>query len=229
VEALPSGGVVTLRARSASGEVVLEVADNGAGMSPETQARAFEPFFTTKGPQRSGLGLSMAYGIVSRHRGRIEIRSGPEGGTAVRLSLLADSLTARRQEPAPAPAPSSQRILLIDGDAQVRSSLAGVLRAAGHDVVEADDAPVAVGLVDTIKFDLVCAAPSLPSTSGAEVLEGIARQQPGLTCMVVSATVPPPSEDADGALSSAPVFHVNDVPKVLATVSTAPESGGQRQ
>jgi signal transduction histidine kinase/CheY-like chemotaxis protein len=229
VEALPSGGVVTLRARSASGEVVLEVADNGAGMSPETQARAFEPFFTTKGPQRSGLGLSMAYGIVSRHRGRIEIRSGPEGGTAVRLSLLADSLTARRQEPAPAPAPSSQRILLIDGDAQVRSSLAGVLRAAGHDVVEADDAPVAVGLVDTIKFDLVCAAPSLPSTSGAEVLEGIARQQPGVTCMVVSATVPPPSEDADGALSPAPVFHVNDVLKVLATVSTAPESGGQRQ
>jgi signal transduction histidine kinase/CheY-like chemotaxis protein len=253
VEAMPRGGVLTVRARSANGEVTIDIVDGGIGIPPETQARVFEPFFTTKGPQRSGLGLSVAFGIVSRHGGRIEIRSLPDEGTTVRVTLLADSLTARRPEPPVAPpAPSTLRILLIEHDDQIRKTLGDVLRAAGHDVVEADDGPAGLGLVDTIQFDLVCADASLPDMGGAEVLERIVQQRPTLTGLLISAAATPmevrgaaegePSQKnpertrreernpliGPGASSPQP-FHVNDVLKVLATVCAAPDSGGQRQ
>jgi len=229
VEAMPRGGVLTLRARSANAEVTIDIVDGGIGIPPEMQARVFEPFFTTKGPQRSGLGLSVAFGIVSRHGGRIEIRSLPGEGTTVRVTLLADPLTARRPEPPVAPpAPSTLRILLIEHDEQIRRTLGDVLRDAGHDVVEAEDGPVGLGLADTIQFDLVCADASLPGMGGAEVLERIVQQRPALTCLLISAAATPAVTEP-GVASSTQPFHVNDVLKVLATVCAAPDSGGQRQ
>jgi signal transduction histidine kinase len=67
------------------------VQDDGAGMSAETLERAFEPFFTTKGNRGTGLGLSEVYGVVRRHRGRVEIESEPGRGTTVRIVLPRDT------------------------------------------------------------------------------------------------------------------------------------------
>ena len=68
--------------------VMLEVADQGCGMSQEVKAQVFEPFFTTKQTgSGSGLGLSMVYGFVRQSGGRVEIESAPGQGTTVRLQL----------------------------------------------------------------------------------------------------------------------------------------------
>lgn len=68
--------------------VVVEISDTGHGMSPEVQARLFTPFFTTKQPGKgTGLGLSISYGIISRHQGRIDVRSQPGQGTTFTLRL----------------------------------------------------------------------------------------------------------------------------------------------
>ncbi|MBD5703923.1 sensor histidine kinase, partial [Citrobacter freundii] len=68
--------------------VMLEVADQGSGMSQEVKAQVFEPFFTTKQTgSGSGLGLSMVYGFVRQSGGRVEIESAPGQGTTVRLQL----------------------------------------------------------------------------------------------------------------------------------------------
>src|SRR6185369_6322536 len=58
VDAMPMGGNLRLSARAAEGNVVVEVADTGVGMSAEVQVRLFEPFFTTKGEHGTGLGLA---------------------------------------------------------------------------------------------------------------------------------------------------------------------------
>jgi signal transduction histidine kinase len=68
--------------------VLLEVRDNGAGMSAEVKARAFEPFYTTKAVgEGTGLGLSQVYGFIRQSNGFVSIESEPGEGSAVRIFL----------------------------------------------------------------------------------------------------------------------------------------------
>lgn len=89
LEAMPEGGRLTIRGgQDGGGEVWVEVSDTGHGMSREIMGRIFEPFFTTKSEvQGVGLGLSMVYGIISEHRGRIDVDSQPGKGATFRITL----------------------------------------------------------------------------------------------------------------------------------------------
>jgi signal transduction histidine kinase len=87
VEALPGGGQIAIRTWQSDGAVHCVVEDSGVGMSEDVRRRAMEPFFTTKGPERKGLGLSVAYGVVRRHQGAIEITSAEGVGTTVTVHL----------------------------------------------------------------------------------------------------------------------------------------------
>jgi len=90
VEAMPQGGTLTLAARPdpKGPGVVLEVADTGTGIPKEHLPHVFEPFFTTKEEGKGvGLGLAVAYGIVERHGGRIDVASAPGQGTTFTVKL----------------------------------------------------------------------------------------------------------------------------------------------
>lgn len=79
-------GLIVVRSGDAGDEVWVE--DNGSGIAPEHLARVFDPFFTTKPVGRgTGLGLSLAYGIVQKHHGRIDVRSEPGRGSCFRVTL----------------------------------------------------------------------------------------------------------------------------------------------
>ena len=81
-------GLIVVRSGDAGDEVWVEVEDNGSGIAPEYLARVFDPFFTTKPVGRgTGLGLSLAYGIVQKHHGRIDVRSEPGRGSCFRVTL----------------------------------------------------------------------------------------------------------------------------------------------
>jgi two-component system NtrC family sensor kinase len=87
-EAIADRGTITVRTRAGDGGVWVEVADTGCGIGEDDLTRIFDPFFTTKQGGRSlGLGLSLSYGIVQRHRGRIEVVSTPGAGSTFRLWL----------------------------------------------------------------------------------------------------------------------------------------------
>jgi signal transduction histidine kinase len=87
LDAMDGRGTLRISTRADRGEVVVEIADTGTGMSPETQQHAFDPFYTTKGVgQGTGLGLDISRRIVSRHRGEIGIESRP-GETVLRVRL----------------------------------------------------------------------------------------------------------------------------------------------
>ncbi|HEX6775999.1 MAG TPA: GAF domain-containing sensor histidine kinase, partial [Methylomirabilota bacterium] len=103
IDAMPGGGQLTLRTWSDAKEVHCAVSDTGSGMSDEVRQRAVEPFFTTKGPKSTGLGLSVTYGIVQRHNGRIDIDTGLGRGTTVHITLPAMPPTVRAQPPLPVP------------------------------------------------------------------------------------------------------------------------------
>jgi two-component system NtrC family sensor kinase len=82
-------GTITVRTGCIDGDhVFVEIADNGEGIPPGNLKRIFDPFFTTKPVGKgTGLGLALSYGIVTRHRGRIDVRSQPGEGTTFRITL----------------------------------------------------------------------------------------------------------------------------------------------
>jgi signal transduction histidine kinase len=87
-QALPkSGGLLRLGLATEGGRVVITVADDGAGMTPEVAARAFEPFYTTRPGRGLGLGLATVRGIVERHGGAVALVTEPGRGTTVTISL----------------------------------------------------------------------------------------------------------------------------------------------
>jgi signal transduction histidine kinase len=85
---MAGGGLLTLRASSQNGRVVVEVQDTGHGIAPEDLPKVFEPFFTTKEIGKgTGLGLAVCYGIVTEHGGRLAVRSNVGVGTTFTMYL----------------------------------------------------------------------------------------------------------------------------------------------
>ena len=142
IDAMPAGGLITLRTGIASDDagIYVEVCDSGIGMDEDTRLHCLEPFFTTKGERGTGLGLAMVYGMVQRHSADIDIRSMDGIGTTVRLSFVRQSASTPLASEAAAPLPSLPplRILVVDDDPLLLKSLRDILEADGHEVTTAN-------------------------------------------------------------------------------------------
>src|SRR5215831_941717 len=89
-DAMPSGGILEVRTNAHNGSVEIEVVDTGAGIPREHIHRIFDPFFTTKASGRgTGLGLSVSYGIIKEHAGKVDVRSAPGKGTSFHVEFPA--------------------------------------------------------------------------------------------------------------------------------------------
>ena len=87
---MPSGGILEVRTAAHNGSVEIEVADTGNGIPRDHIHKIFDPFFTTKpGGRGTGLGLSVSYGIIKEHAGKIDVRSAPGRGTSFHVEFPA--------------------------------------------------------------------------------------------------------------------------------------------
>jgi two-component system cell cycle sensor histidine kinase/response regulator CckA len=172
-DAMAGRGRLTIATRNDGEAVVLEVADNGAGMDDETRLRLFEPFFTTKDiGAGTGLGLSTVYGIVTQSGGSIEVRSEPGSGAAFTIRLPVTHAVAT--EPLlvePVPAGGAERILVVDDEKVVRDLLAQMLREQGYDVEVAGSAREARALAGP--WDLLLTDVVMPETDGVNLSKQI--------------------------------------------------------
>jgi PAS domain S-box-containing protein len=98
IDAMPEGGTITFKTGMEDGHISIEVVDDGIGMPESIRKRIFDPFFTTKGVQRSGLGLSISYGIIHRHHGEIQVESREGMGTTFRIELPISKKEKDRRE-----------------------------------------------------------------------------------------------------------------------------------
>jgi len=90
MDAMASGGALTLRTRRADGGIVIEVADTGSGLTREECERIFTPYYTSK-QHGTGLGLAIVQSVVSDHGGRISVQSEPGKGTTFVIELPSNS------------------------------------------------------------------------------------------------------------------------------------------
>ncbi len=187
-DALPDGGVITLAtdADAQAERVRAMVSDNGEGMEEDVRRRIFDPFYSTKGVGGSGLGLSVAYGIVNRHGGDITVESQKGAGTRFTVSLpvvTASDLAAAMEPEATLPLVRPARILVIDDAPMIRSLLGEILEQMGHSFEVAGSGAAGLELFDTAvtagePFDVVLTDLGMPVMSGWEVVDAVKRRSP---------------------------------------------------
>ena len=86
--AMPAGGTITIMTEQRDAQAVIAITDTGCGIPEEHMSQVFEPFFTTKPPEQgTGLGLAVAYQLITGHGGHIDIASQVDQGTTVTLTL----------------------------------------------------------------------------------------------------------------------------------------------
>jgi len=194
-------GRIAVRTSLAASYIRIEISDDGVGMDATTRERIFDPFFTTKEPGHgTGLGLSVSYGIIKQHGGRIGVRSTPGEGTTFVIELpvldatgAADVLRPSRK--ATQPARTGSRILIVDDEAMILDLVLAVLTDLGHRVDTAANGREACRKVGAGSYDLVITDVRMPQMNGIELYDNLVAIRPGLEGRVVFMTGAMPDGD----------------------------------
>jgi signal transduction histidine kinase/CheY-like chemotaxis protein/HAMP domain-containing protein len=189
-DAIRVTGTIRLAARADGDSVRIEVADDGAGMTPDVEARIFEPFFTTKGPRGTGMGLSVVYGIVQRLGGTISVKTAPGHGAtfSVGLPRVAAVATTPAQHAAVAtePAPTALRVLVVDDEPAVRDLLGDIVTALGHaPTVSSEPVSIAASFVPG-SYDLVLTDVGMPEMNGWQLTAMVRAIDPNVPIALVT-------------------------------------------
>ncbi len=224
VDAMPTGGVLTFTSSLADGQVEVTVSDSGIGIPEAIRDSIFDPFFTTKGPQGTGLGLSMTYGILSRHQAQITVESEEGKGSTFRLRFAA--LTTRSATAAsgtePLAAPRGLRCLVVDDEETVGAVIGDVLETLGHQPVVLTDGAAAIERLRAERFDVVFTDLAMPGVSGWQVARAVKDKTPDVPVFVVTGfgvELSPEERRAHGvtAIFSKPL-NIDDLGSALADV-----------
>jgi CheY-like chemotaxis protein len=180
VDAMPSGGTITLGTRSDGPNVRINVTDTGTGMTEEQAARCLEPFFSTKGDKGTGLGLAVVYGIIQRHGGTISIQSEVGKGTTFSLVLPAtDQKVVASATSEKSAVNRTLNILVVDDQEIICELIAAHLSADGHEPVMVSDPTEAFARFETGAFDLLITDQSMPGISGEQLARKVKERKPG--------------------------------------------------
>lgn len=223
-DAMPSGGKIWVSTFQKEEEVFLTVRDSGTGMSPEVKSKIFFPFFTTKGKRGTGLGLSVAYGVVTRHRGEITVQSEEGKGSLFTLSFPASPPAKKKSEPVKSPLKKvgELSILVVDDDENIRDVLSEMLDFLGHRVASAPDGSEAFNLLDRASYDLVITDLGMPGVSGWEVARRVKEKSSKTPVMLVSgwgAQIDPSRVRESGIdLVLNKPFHLEDVRRSISEI-----------
>src|SRR5437773_741410 len=172
--------------------VSVALSDTGVGMDAKTLARVFEPFFTTKPiGVGTGLGMSMAYGLVKQHRGYLHIYSEPGQGTTVKVYFpairgrgLAEIATAA-DEVLPG---GTEAILLVEDDQTLRIAAQQLLSTVGYRVITAVDGQGGLDAFHAHRSELhlVITDVVMPKLSGFDMYETIRGETRGVRVLFTS-------------------------------------------
>jgi PAS domain S-box-containing protein len=191
-DAMPEGGVLTVRSGLDGDVVWFSVSDTGHGIADDIRDRIFEPFFTTKGDSSgTGLGLAVVHGIVTKHGGEVEVKSEPGQGATFKVILprhpVADErVTTPKTGLDALPAGAGQRVLLVEDNLAVRRAIERLLTRLHYDTTAVGSAEEAELLADAQPFDLLLTDMVLPGRSGSALANRLRGKRPHLPVVLMS-------------------------------------------
>ncbi len=169
----------------------IQVSDTGTGMPPEVRERIFDPFFTTKDDGRgTGLGLAIVYGIVKRHGGWITCESEPGKGTVFSVFFPACTEDEERVDHVMVSrdygVSSSETILLVDDEEQIRDIGKNMLEKVGFNVILASSGEEALQIFsrEPDAINLVLLDLNMPGMGGFRCLEKLKEQRPDIKVII---------------------------------------------
>ncbi len=191
VEAGAKRVTISARPDTSTARYVIEVVDDGAGMSPEQVDQAFEPFYSTKDESRStGLGLSIVEGFADQSGGSVGIDSVPGQGSTVTIAL---PLLVQGTDAAVGVALNSERppgplnVLLVDDNEDVLKVLSKMLQVDGHRVQSVRSVDAALAAIANGACDLLISDVLMPGDrSGIELVEEVARLSPQIKTLLIT-------------------------------------------
>jgi signal transduction histidine kinase/CheY-like chemotaxis protein len=228
LDAMPRGGTLALTTSAAGEHVQVTVEDTGIGMPLHVKQRIFDPFFTTKGSRGTGLGLSMTYGILSRHGARVDVESEEGKGTTFILRFpVAQGRAAEESAPPAAPASAGPiRCLVVDDEEEVGDTLGDILTSHGHHVTVLRAGDEALVRFRQEAFDAVFTDLSMPGLSGWDVakeVREVAPDVPVFLCTGFGVEVPPEQLATSGVSAVLPKpLRIEDVRAAVASVRLRP-------
>ncbi len=185
-EAMPRGGLISLRTDRHGDDVLISVVDTGEGMSEAVRRRVFDPFFTTKGSMHPGLGLYVARNFVQQHGGTLHAETEAGRGSTFTVSLpVAPGVQPEVPEATRANV-SAARILIVDDEPTVRDILAKFLEFRGYAVTVAEGGSEGIAAARRSGFDVVLTDLGMPGKTGWDVAREVKRASP--TTLVVLMT-----------------------------------------
>jgi CheY-like chemotaxis protein len=174
LDAMPQGGEIRVTTLMDNSHAVIKIEDTGDGIPKDIRERIFDPFFTTKGVQSTGLGLSVSYGIINRHKGTIIVGSIEGKGTTFTIKLPISEKIIKEEKVKRIEGESRKaKILVIEDEEDVRHLLSDVLATGGHEVETATSGSQGIEIFENKEFDLVFTDLGMPGMSGWEVAEKV--------------------------------------------------------
>ena len=187
VEAMPTGGTITLSTAVEDGFVRVRISDTGVGMTEEVQKHCLDPFFTTKKEGGTGLGLPMAHSIAKRHGGMLTVESALERGTTVTIRLpVHDGAPAKIFLTESATPTHALRILLVDDQPELCEVITEYLKTDGHTVISAENGAVALTQFRNGQFDLAITDKAMPEMNGEQLAVAIHQIQPNFPVILMT-------------------------------------------
>lgn len=160
-------------------QAVLKVEDSGPGIPAEIAARIFEPFFTTKPQgQGTGLGLSVAHGLISQHHGELTFEPRPTHGAAFVVKLPLAKAGQIQEEPLTPAKTAGARILIVDDEEALAGLLQEMLALSGQEAEVSSDPREALQKLTAKEFDIVISDFRMPAMNGADFFEAAVKIDP---------------------------------------------------
>ncbi len=227
VDAMPEGGKIRVSVNKKSKDVLVSIKDTGIGMDEHVLKNIFNPFFTTKGTKGNGLGLSVAYGIITRHNGTIDVFSKKGKGSEFVITLPMKEFEKVRKEKEE----YEERkfdikdigVLLIDDEEELRDILKDIIEEMGFkNVIAVSSGEEGIDVLSKNNIGIVCTDLGMPGMNGWDVSEKAKEINPDIKVILLTGWGAQIEREemekhrVDGILSKP--FTIKDFEKVLKEV-----------